>query len=124
MSIDNMNDMSAAFDKVISDMNNETTVQNSARNSSAEQSLETAFNNTVNGWERNAYGDNLDIIEDSEEDFQEDTSISDVDEAVQKSQLGDEAISQPETRTPVENATGHDNQQLFSQLLQEKDNVS
>lgn len=122
MSIDNMNDMSAAFDKVISDMNNETTVQNSARNSSAEQSLETAFNNTVNGWERNAYGDNLDIIEDSEEDFQEDTSISDVDEAVQKSQLGDEAISQPETRTPVENASGHDNQQLFSQLLQEKDN--
>ena len=124
MSIDNMDDMSAAFNQVISDMNKETTVENSARNSAAEQSLESAFNNTVNGWERNAYGDNLEDdsdIEDSEE-TQEGGSISDEDEAVQKSQLGDEAKSQPETRIPAENASGHDNQQLLSQLLQEKDN--
>ena len=124
MSIDNMDDMSAAFNQVISDMNKETTVENSARNSAAEQSLESAFNNTVNGWERNAYGDNLEDdsdIEDSEE-TQEGGSISDEDEAVQKSQLGDEAKSQPETRIPAKNASGHDNQQLFSQLLQEKDN--
>lgn len=119
-----MDDMSAAFNQVISDMNKETTVENSARNSAAEQSLESAFNNTVNGWERNAYGDNLEDdsdIEDSEE-TQEGGSISDEDEAVQKSQLGDEAKSQPETRIPAENASGHDNQQLLSQLLQEKDN--
>lgn len=122
MSIDNMDDMSAAFNQVISDMNKETTVHNSARNSAAEQSLEAAFNDTVNGWERNAYGSDIDEdIEDSEEN-QDGGSISDEDEAVQKSQLGDEAISQPEMRTPVENASGHDNQQLFSQLLQEKDN--
>ena len=122
MSKDNMDDMSAAFNQVISDMNKETTVQNSARNSAAEQSLEAAFNDTVNGWERNAYGTDLDeYVEDSEES-QDDGSISDEDEAVQKSQLGDEAISQPEVRIPVENANGHDNQQLFSQLLQEKDN--